>query len=1411
MEVEVVGAKNVPAQALLSMRIGSVRRQAAVQLNDPCAFSASGSPDVLRLEMLIKDPKSHVVSLAGLQPSHDVVETVEFENGASIDLRVFCARRGPPQRESMASKHKAAIFAKEYLDEHDVQHTLQSMVQHLLRDKPASPFEFMAEFLKKRARQDGGVSTPQDVPSAGPKPSQPAHFDARSGDGIAQVWLRGNPSVDKALESTRSSSGASLDLCLQALARGKSDAGIVACDADCYKVFHDVFDPVLAALHPDFTSESHPIKPLAWHRVSEEIIDASGTVTGAAVVSLRRNLQGFPLEPLLTSAQREAIEQLLLPVLKTGTGRLKGTYLPLPGSTSCATMPKGMSPAQVADIIASGLPFPSVQHSSHLAAAADWPQARGIFVSQDRKSAVLVNECDHLCVVGLGDGGDVGGAFSRACKVLEAVHAALPSEEPFLVDTRLGYLTVHPKNLGTGMSIDLLAELTEADESFEKAAKEACVEVFPAAGYRRWLLHSAAGLGRTEVNQATEFIEACAQLLSQYGGELPAPSPARGRRPQPANPTITVVGGASPPSPAPPNGTTADQQAALRVQPLPTLAAEEAQRLAREKALAFLGRQAGPDAAAPAAAAGPAVDPATLSAAEREKLARDKILAFVGTQAEAGTAGPVEGTGKTGGGLSKQAQRRQQAKAKEEAAREAEQSGDHHQQRPGEDDTHAMVPLPDLSGYHTAAAVFLQSNTEAYEAVARRMTPDGVKIGACIAPALADKGHALVRSMGLVAGDGESYTTFSEVFMPILQQWHHLPRAARHCISAEPSQITNSTLDSPLIKSVTVQIARNFAGFPFLPHMQADHRREIERTLASLFMRPESHWLKGKYYPLAGSASYLPKPNGMSEKEEEVVRAAVSDLIPLKPSSVAAQAAGFDRDWPDARGVFVGIEPGLGIQINCPDHITVIATGPASDVKDVYTRARETTRAIQAEGAERGLKYARLDHMGFLTTHPEMCGTALTAKLALELPNIGGKVEFKEICQHFSLDARNLSGSMWEITSNAKLGCSAVDQMNMLIEGCRDLVDKETHHQPAASAPITARSFSARIPSKRLPDLSKNTTVMGQVLAKHPALYEDCFELKTPTYGFTLAQCIQVGMEVEDPSRTDGLVAKDSECFQTFAGLFHEVSRAMHGRTGTQVWSRDASMVTNTIVDPSGQHQGKATVTVRRNLLGFPFAGAIGRDQRREIERLLAAMVMQRASDCFEGTYYPLRGSKSYPPKPTGITAAVEAEMTSCVGMMQPVEGKAAELLEFNADWPDARGAFWSTDKALAVWVNGEDHLCVVSTHSDVCKAFQRAQEVCAAISAQLPERHEFARSKTLGFLGPWCSLLGTRMTVELELKLPSCPADPSELAEEFDTRVTTGPGIVAVRSESRVGLADVDQVNAVIECGAELVRLAGS
>merc|ERR1712212_1130004 len=185
--------------------------------------------------------------------------------------------------------------------------------------------------------------------------------------------------------------------------------GIYAGDWDSYKVFADVFDPII--------QEYHGISPDAVHTSDMDVGKINGNiVAGAPVHSTRirvgRSIDGFGLSPGITKEQRLGVENLMKKAFANLTGHLAGTYYPLTGMNEQVRQ-------QLVDDH-----FLFVSGDRNLIAAGmerDWPEGRGIFHNKDKTFLTWVNEEDQLRIISMQAGGDVKGVFDRLARGIKAV------------------------------------------------------------------------------------------------------------------------------------------------------------------------------------------------------------------------------------------------------------------------------------------------------------------------------------------------------------------------------------------------------------------------------------------------------------------------------------------------------------------------------------------------------------------------------------------------------------------------------------------------------------------------------------------------------------------------------------------------------------------------------------------------------------------------------------------------------------------------------------------------------------------------------------------------------------------------------------------------------------------------------
>ncbi|KAK9873797.1 hypothetical protein WA026_002156 [Henosepilachna vigintioctopunctata] len=242
---------------------------------------------------------------------------------------------------------------------------------------------------------------------------------------------------DELKEKTTPTFGSTLWDCIQSgLMNFDSGVGIYAPDPEAYSVFARIFDPIIEDYHIGFTSkDKHP--PLDWGNVNSlSNLDPSNKFIISTRVRCGRSIEGYPFNPCMTENHYKEIEEKMMKVFECLKGELKGTYKPLTTMDKC----------EQEKLIDEHYLFKEGDRFLKAAKACRfWPTGRGIFLNENRTFLTWVNEEDHLRIISMEPGGNLGNVYRR---MIEGVNA-IEQQMKFSRNERFGFLTFCPSNLGT--------------------------------------------------------------------------------------------------------------------------------------------------------------------------------------------------------------------------------------------------------------------------------------------------------------------------------------------------------------------------------------------------------------------------------------------------------------------------------------------------------------------------------------------------------------------------------------------------------------------------------------------------------------------------------------------------------------------------------------------------------------------------------------------------------------------------------------------------------------------------------------------------------------------------------------------------------------------------------------------------
>jgi len=189
-------------------------------------------------------------------------------------------------------------------------------------------------------------------------------------------------------------------------------------------------------------------------------LDPKGKYVQSTRIRCGRTVKGFSFNPLMREDDYFLIEGRVKEALKNiADSELKGSYYPL----------KGMTKETQNQLIKDHFLFKEGDRFLQAAKACEyWPSGRGIFHNKDKTFLIWLNEEDHLRIISMQNGGDVGMVLGRLIRGVKAIE----NQVPFARDDRLGWLTFCPSNLGTTVRASVHIKLPKT--SARKDFKEIC-------------------------------------------------------------------------------------------------------------------------------------------------------------------------------------------------------------------------------------------------------------------------------------------------------------------------------------------------------------------------------------------------------------------------------------------------------------------------------------------------------------------------------------------------------------------------------------------------------------------------------------------------------------------------------------------------------------------------------------------------------------------------------------------------------------------------------------------------------------------------------------------------------------------------------------------------------------------------
>lgn len=295
--------------------------------------------------------------------------------------------------------------------------------------------------------------------------------------------------------------------------------------------------------------------------------------------------------------------------------------------------------------------------------------------------------------------------------------------------------------------------------------------------------------------------------------------------------------------------------------------------------------------------------------------------------------------------------------------------------------------------------------------------------------------------VGMTAGDEESWTTFAELFNPIIKGWHNFdPAEQKHASDLDAKKVNMDEktvkLFNEYVQSTRIRAARNISGFALPAGATVEDRNGVRDVLQAAFAKFEGD-LKGTFYNLGD----------LDEKQTTFLRDNGFLFQKPKPTNLLTYC-GAARSWPEGRGIFHNDSHTALAWCNEEDHCRIISMSKDGNVKDVFQRfcniSNEINKCVTADGK----KFMFSDALGFLGTCPSNLGTGMRASVMVVLPKLTENVELLEtICAKFDLQPRGSAGEhsaavggKWDISNKQRIGFTEVQLVQKMVDGVAKLI-----------------------------------------------------------------------------------------------------------------------------------------------------------------------------------------------------------------------------------------------------------------------------------------------------------------------------------------------------------------------------------
>merc|ERR1719220_74850 len=311
--------------------------------------------------------------------------------------------------------------------------------------------------------------------------------------------------------------------------------------------------------------------------------------------------------------------------------------------------------------------------------------------------------------------------------------------------------------------------------------------------------------------------------------------------------------------------------------------------------------------------------------------------------------------------------------------------------------------------------------------------------------------------LGCYAMAPNDYDDFNFFFDKVIRDYHAADENSVHVTDWDASAVgDNGVLDVTALGldelSMRVRVGRNLSSFNLPGAMSREERIKFEQTMLEAFKK----LIRNEEY---GGTVYSLTPDfgGDAKNPNLITERKYNDLVDKHvmfknmDSDTFLKSAGIANDWPYGRGCWQSTDGQCIIWFGEEDQLRIMCMKKGTKLNEVFDRLRVMLDVVESID---GIKFARSDKYGYVTSCPSNLGTGMRASVHVKLPNLtadGTDKKAKAVAGPLGLSVRGTGGEHTpigadgtvDISPSARLFIKEKEIIEALYKGIELLMQEE--------------------------------------------------------------------------------------------------------------------------------------------------------------------------------------------------------------------------------------------------------------------------------------------------------------------------------------------------------------------------------